>query len=379
MKNFLFKAPFLASADAHASLASAFGLTKTFFLTSAILSLSMLFTQPLTAQIKVLSNGNVKMGSLSSSTSTAYGLEIGYPKIRIHPSGSAYSITGAPNDLYIYGECTPSVGGGGVVVGPTSVSPTAAPYECRVTLEGHNFYIGTVKNPAHLMTTSGTAIISDSRYKNNIRDMEGGLSEILQLRPVRFDYKQLNYNESTRDSLARLNQAGFIAQEVGQIIPEAVNYNIFEDFYSLSPAALIPYLVAGIQEQNETIRELTARIAYLEAQAADQSTPDATFNSVKPKGEPAETVKAEGNRLWSNVPNPFKRETRIRYALTDGVREARLCIYDLSGKQLSCHRLNDRGESEFTLRAASLQPGIYLYSLIADGNVVDTHRMVVTE
>ncbi len=48
-------------------------------------------------------------------------------------------------------------------------------------------------------------------------------------------------------------------------------------------------------------------------------------------------------------------------------------------KQLSCHRLNDRGESEFTLRATSLMPGIYLYSLIADGNVVDTHRMVVTE
>ncbi len=48
-------------------------------------------------------------------------------------------------------------------------------------------------------------------------------------------------------------------------------------------------------------------------------------------------------------------------------------------KQLSCHRLNDRGESEFTLRAASLMPGIYLYSLIADGKVIDTHRMVVTE
>lgn len=350
---------------------------KKFFVSSFLLSLSMLFAQPLTAQIKVRSNGHVKMGSLSASTSTTYGLEIGYPKIRIHPSGDAYSVTGAPNDIYIYGECSPSIGGGGGVIGPTSVTPAAAAYECRVTLEGQNFYIGTVKNPAHLMTTSGTAIISDSRYKNNIRNMEGGLSEILQLRPVRFDYKQLNYNESTRDSLARLNQAGFIAQEVGQIIPEAVNYNIFEDFYSLSPATLIPYMVAGIQELHAIIQELTDRIAVLEAENAALSTP--TFNSVSPKGEPAETVTAETNRLWSNVPNPFKQETRIRYALTEDVREAQLCIYDLSGKQLACHRLMDRGESEFTLRAASLMPGIYLYSLIADGNVIDTHRMVVTE
>ena len=103
-------------------------------------------------------------------------------------------------------------------------------------------------------------------------------------------------------------------------------------------------------------------------------------NAYSPYTAPAGAVEAaEGNRLWSNVPNPFKQETRIRYALTDNVREARLCIYDLSGKQLACHRLMGRGESAFTLRAASLMPGIYLYSLIADGKVVDTHRMVVTE
>ena len=104
-----------------------------------------------------------------------------------------------------------------------------------------------------------------------------------------------------------------------------------------------------------------------------------TFSSASLNSKAGEAREAVGNKLWSNVPNPFKQETRIRYALTEDVREAQLCIYDLSGKQLSCHRLNDRGESEFVLRAASLNPGIYLYSLIADGQVVDTHRMVVTE
>ncbi|MDE7149195.1 MAG: tail fiber domain-containing protein, partial [Bacteroidales bacterium] len=351
---------------------------KKIFLTSAILSLGMLFAQPLTAQIKVRTNGDVKMGSLSSSTSSTYGLEIGYPKIRIHPAATSASIIGTAYDIYIYGQCS-SIGGGGIVGPLASATPNATLTKCTSFIEGDNLQIGTPQHPVAIyqnqsvsLNSSGVSVMSDRRYKDNIRPMESGLAQIMRLQPVRFDYKQFNYDESPWDSLARMNKVGFIAQDVEAVIPEAVNHDLFEDFYSLNQTDFIPYIVGGIQElnaiiqeQSATILELTDRIAYLEAQAADRSTPDATFNSVKPKGESAETIKAEGNRLWSNVPNPFKQETRIRYALTDDVREARLCIYDLSGKQLSCHRLNDRGESEFTLRAASLMPGIYLYSLIA--------------
>ncbi|MDE6113236.1 MAG: tail fiber domain-containing protein, partial [Bacteroidales bacterium] len=283
------------------------------------------------AQIKVLSNGYVKMGGMSSSTSTDYGLDIGYSKIRFHTSGSVSSSVANPTDIYIHRDCTGS-GGPGIFL--SSEAPNAI-YSCRVTLEGDNLYLGTVTNPASLVTTNGSAIVSDLRYKDNIRNMEGGLTEILQLQPVRFDYKQLKTAESPWDSLARLNRVGFIAQDVEPIIPEAVNYNPFDDFYSLSPSALIPYLVASIQELNATVLALTERIETLEADNTAMVTP--TFSNVKPNGNLAETL-AIGNKLWSNVPNPFKQETRIRYALTEDVREAQLCIYDLSGKQLSCHR-----------------------------------------
>ena len=135
--------------------------------------------------------------------------------------------------------------------------------------------------------------------------------------------------------------------------------------------------MASIQELHATVQALTERIEFLETDNAVMVTP--TFSSAQLNGNATETVATVCNKLWSNVPNPFKQETHIRYALTEDVRESQLCIYDLSGRQLSCHRLNDRGESEFVLRAAALNPGIYLYSLIADGQVVDTHRMVVTE
>ena len=195
----------------------------------------------------------------------------------------------------------------------------------------------------------------------------------MHLRPVKFDYREGKDGERSTDPM-RQNKVGLIAQELKDVIPEAVRYMEYEDIYVVDYTVLIPFLVKTIQEQQAQIEEL--QMALTPDNAA-MVTP--TFSNASLNGNATETMEAAGNKLWSNVPNPFKQETRIRYALTEDVREAQLCIYDLSGRQLSCHRLNDRGESEFILRAAALNPGIYLYSLIADGQVVDTHRMVVTE
>lgn len=341
------------------------------------------------AQIRVLANGKTRMGS-TCSTSSNYGLDMGYSDIRFQVNGAVSSSFASPVNVYIVRECTSN--SGGPIVSSTSGTPDAViTTTCRAILKGDNLQIGTQTNPVKFyqansisLNSSGVSAVSDRRYKDNIRNMESGLAEILQLQPVRFDYKQIIDNESPFDSIARLNKVGFIAQDVTPIVPEAVNYDPFEDLYLLNQTDFIPYIVAGIQElnaiiqeQNETISELKSRIEFLETDNAAMVTP--TFSSAQLNGNATETVAAVGNKLWSNVPNPFKQETHIRYALTENVREAQLCIYDLSGKQLSCHRLNDRGENEFVLRAAALNPGIYLYSLIADGQVVDTHRMVVTE
>ena len=367
----------------------------------------MLFIQPLSAQIKVLPNGNVKMGNLSSSTSTTYGLEAGFQKIRIHPSATAAYLNGAYNDIYIYGQCESSIRDGGLM-NTSSTTPNAAPmFRCTAFIEGDNLQVGTTLHPVAVVhkslqsvNSSGVSVVSDRRYKNNIRNMESGLAEILQLQPVHFDYKQLNPEEYPWDSLARMNKVGFIAQDVKPIIPEAVNYDMFEDLYSLNQTDFIPYIVAGIQELNAIIKEQQARIDEQESKieelqtlvlASEETTASAHRQNSR---ETATNVGVEAqnnaiattpsapineNKLWSNTPNPFKQETHIRYALTESVQNAQLCIYNLNGEQIACHRLNNRGQNDFTLRAGSLRPGIYLYSLIADGQVVDTHRIVVTK
>lgn len=344
---------------------------KKFFLTSAILSLSMLFTQPLTAQIKVLSNGNVEI-----SNKTSFKLSGNLLEIKMNtPSWST-------NNANVNGI----IGGGGDIDFNNG----------EIVIQGakHKLNLGSASTElkeAHAKTFFSSTNLSihsssDLRYKTNIKELTPSADKIMRLRPVTFDYREEKDGPCTTDP-ERMNRVGFIAQELVEVMPQAVHYIENIDLYTVEYGVLIPFLVKTAQEQQEQIenqhhliQDLQLQIGELQAIVANENaTPDAVFNSVSPKDTPAETVTAETNRLWSNVPNPFKQETRIRYALTDDVRDAQLCIYDLSGKQIACHRLNDRGESEFTLRAASLMPGIYLYSLIADGNVVDTHRMVVTE
>lgn len=367
------------------------------------LVLSLGGVSALQAQMRLYNANLVKFGNVNTAPTLSSGLEVNMPNFLFKGNSAKFIIYGytiqfTGLNVASNSAATTNIVGGGIVN-----PPLTQPAAITMTVPKNDLQIGSKTQPLHSLyattlysASGGVSTMSDRRYKTNIQDLNPALDKVMRLRPVKFDYLDEKDNPNSLDS-NRMNRVGLIAQELAEVVPEAVQWLWPDDIYTVDYTTLVPFLIKSMQEQQAQINPLREEVetqrnlidelqlqiealqALVVAQNDDQSAPDATFNSVKPKGEPAETVKAEANRLWSNVPNPFKQETRIRYALTDDVREARLCIYDLSGKQLSCHRLNDRGESEFTLRAASLQPGIYLYSLIADGKVVDTHRMVVTE
>jgi hypothetical protein len=99
--------------------------------------------------------------------------------------------------------------------------------------DGSTGIIGYVDNG-----TGNWMAVSDERKKHNITDIQYGLNEILQLKPVSFDYNR--NNEHT---------IGFLAQQVLPIIPEAVGGNE-QTGYSMSYATLTPAIVKAIQELN---------------------------------------------------------------------------------------------------------------------------------
>ena len=103
---------------------------------------------------------------------------------------------------------------------------------------------------------------SDARLKENIRVLDTGLNEILNLKPRRFDWKK-------DEGLNIKNDIGFIAQEVEEILPDLVmdypkTNNEDIQYKSLGMSKMIPTLVKAIQEQQTIIEDLKARIEKLE-------------------------------------------------------------------------------------------------------------------
>lgn len=96
---------------------------------------------------------------------------------------------------------------------------------------------------------------SDRILKINVTDMPPILKSILSLRPVTWNWKDKKCG-------AQL-EYGFIAQEVEEVLPELVYTDIWVDGSKrkfIKTKELLPYLTAALQEQQEQINELRARL-----------------------------------------------------------------------------------------------------------------------
>jgi len=187
-------------------------------------------------------SGNLLVGQSSLSTSTV-GVSI---------TGSGYTL-------------------GTGFISATVASSTNTASNLNVYSTGalaYRFYVdmgGTV----HATSTSISAI-SDATLKTNVKDLETGLTEVMALKPRRFDW--INGDAT--------NVAGFIAQEVEQVLPELVvdsMYNHDENGNeikkkNLKMGDILPTLVKAIQE-------LSAQVNTLQATVSTQSTTIATLQN----------------------------------------------------------------------------------------------------
>jgi hypothetical protein len=102
------------------------------------------------------------------------------------------------------------------------------------------------------------AATSDMNLKNTIENSPFGLNEILLLNPVTF-----LYNDTNRKIDSDVKEVGFIAQDVFDIIPNAVSSTGTGDL-QLDYRAITATLVKAIQEQQALIKALEQRIINLE-------------------------------------------------------------------------------------------------------------------
>ncbi len=82
--------------------------------------------------------------------------------------------------------------------------------------------------------------------------------------------------------------------------------------------------------------------------------------------------------LYQNTPNPFSKQTEIKYSIPSNVNSAYIYIFDMQGKLIDNMKINSFGEGFINIDGYQYDPGMYLYSLIIDGVEVDTKRMILT-
>jgi hypothetical protein len=112
-------------------------------------------------------------------------------------------------------------------------------------------------------SSGGTSwgVYSDRRLKQDIRPYEPGLNEVLQLRPVRFHY----LDDPKRGLTSNHEEVGFIAQEVREVIPDAVTEGK-DGYLSLKADPIHWAAVNAIQELN---KKLTNELAQKQTELTE--------------------------------------------------------------------------------------------------------------
>lgn len=249
--------------------------------------------------------------------------------------------------------------------------------------------------------------ISDRRFKNNIKEEEvKGLEFINLLRPVTYDldckkfteHLAQNMPDSARKRLMEqdftavegIRQSGFIAQEVEAAAKKA-GYNFSgvyspdknnsTDTYGISYYQFVVPLVKAVQEMDKQKAEQDQKIEKLLQQLETQQKVIAELQqkSGATTGIDQNTSSITGFSMNQNEPNPFTHETIIKYSLPQSVSSAYMAVYDLSGKQITTFAIDQKGASQITLTSEKLAAGIYIYSIVADGKVMDSKRMIVAD
>ncbi len=201
---------------------------------------------------------------------------------------------------------------------------------------------------------------SDSRLKTNITPITGALDKISQLNGLSYDWLHDNTNyqfDSTR-------QIGFIAQDIQSIIPEVVRPDS-NGYLTLDYGRMVPVLV-------EAIKTLKAQVDSLKYSSAHNDSPE---NDTRQYAE----LVSPTSILYVNIPNPFSDETTIRYYVPENTGSAVMIFYDEMGNQVKEVELAKKGNNSIILNTTKLASGIYSYSLVVDGKIVDTKKMIKTK
>ena len=390
-------------------------ITKNFLLTFFV-TLSPIVAL---AQLKVESNGNVFIGrdSLTGQSSLSVGTLPGmtshsYDSWRMGLRAYAYNTEMTGHVVGVFAESAQQfqpaycfsagvwgVGGnafagmsygvmGSLHTGSTGAAIYGSNCDNGIFDLGSSCLAGYFYGPVHVVggvyATAGFSSPSDMRLKRevvSVRDSEAAngstlenlsglevLSYKLEL-PRRRRLAEdggagINAKEDPNEKCSHLRHYGVSAEELQKVFPDLVSEDA-NGYLSVNYVEIVPLLIRSLQELRQEIAELRG-----DGSAAVKKTSRQTASFDNPSA-------IGGAALLQNSPNPFSERTIIRFTLPDDARQAYIYIFDMAGKMLRQMPVDGTMQS-VTINGYELSPGMYIYSLVVNGQEMDTKKMILS-
>ncbi|MFL5788423.1 MAG: tail fiber domain-containing protein [Flavisolibacter sp.] len=367
--------------------------------------------------------GNSSQGyqSLLQNTTGFYNTANGFSALLNNTVG-AYNAAYGLNALYNNASGQFNVGYGGYTLfyDISSSSNTAIGWSSGMNIAGNGTFLGsqsgsavglvnvtavgygataTANNQVRVGNTSVTSIggqvgwttFSDGRFKKNIKEDVPGLDFINQLRPITYTVDAIQINKILKDMVplpdgmdrasvtskeeisslqaqSKEIKTGFIAQEVEKAAKN-LSYNFDgvdipkneKDFYGIRYSEFVVPLVKAVQELSKKNEDLEKEIKELRSMILN-------------KGGNINT--SAGINLEQNQPNPYSGSTTIHYSIPAGFSSAHLVVTDYSGKKVKDYTITE-GSGTINIDAARWSSGAYNYSIVVDGKISETKKMVI--
>jgi hypothetical protein len=175
------------------------------------------------------------------------------------------------------------------------------------------------------------------------------------------------------DNVVHMQQKGRIryglyAGEVANVFPELVEVDDKNNEY-INYIELIPVLINAINELTSQLQEH----GLLRGMRTQTDSSETDRCNAGTRGAMDESAV-----LYQNTPNPFTDNTTIEFYIPVDASSASVYLFTLNGLLLETYPIEYMGYGTITIDGPTLQPGMYVYSLVVDGQIVDSKRMILT-
>ena len=362
------------------------------------------------AQLTVYHNGNVNIGSEQPTSNvslsvgnvaysdTAYHVSLGLHNpasgcYNIGGEGVAYSpttrntgrafglrgVAGNCTSGYIFGVLGALQGSqeGAAIFGTTSGKTLGLSVDGRYA----GYFDGNVKVTGSLQGNVVNSADVNAKNTQTLRPINSALDGIASANP--FMYIVRTQVPDTGAGMAPdSTQTGTVAPISDPFVPFGESYYaldvnavkqsfpalIIEDAQGneyVNYTQLVPILVQAIKELKTELDDLKETVASSGTRKVNAATNIAT-----------NTLDEGWGSISQNTPNPFTGQSTVRISVPDDASDAYVDILTLNGASVKRIPVSN-GLSEVSLSSFDFAPGTYLYTLVVNGKVSETRRMIV--